>query len=86
MTAELTELTLETYQALAKEGMIEQVSEPQSTLLPYGRPVGGIREHIKLIGSTSRDANAYMTGDSYQTDSGLVTPFVFYKISKQGDK
>lgn len=87
MTPELTELTLETYRALVATGRkIEPVSEPLSTLLSYGRPIGGIRESIKLVATDYRDANAFMAGLSRQTDSGLVTPFVVYKILKQGDE
>ncbi len=80
--AELTSLTLEAYQALAKLHKIEQVSDPLTTVLPFG-PMGDI---IKGIEFQARnyigDANAYMAGESRQTESGLVTPFVLYKVSE----
>lgn len=80
--AELTELTREAYQKLAKERKVEQVSEPLTVALPFGKQWGDIIRTVEFQARDYPTANSYMAGLSRQTSDGLVTPFVLYKVSE----
>ena len=77
----LTSLTLEAYQELNRAGRVEQVSDPLIVVSPFGKPVGDIVKGIEFQAKNyTGGVNAYIMGESRQTESGLVTPFVLYKV------
>ena len=80
--AGLTRLTMEAYQELSKKSKVEQVSDPLTVVLAFGKPVEDIVRGVEFQARDYPVANAYMGGLSRQTEEGLVTPFVLYKVSE----
>jgi len=79
--AGLTQLTLEAHHKLAREGKVEQVSEPLNATIRSHSLQYTITEIIEKA-CDYPIANRYMVGVSHQTDEeNIVTPFVLYKVS-----
>ena len=78
--AELTSLTLESFNELSGKGKIKQVSEILTVVTPYG-PIGGITDNILRESRQYSEANAYYQGLTRQIEV-FVTPVVFYHISE----
>ena len=83
MVTELTQLTKEAHQALVKDGKVEQISEPMLVSVGYGEygvPVEELHKNVERFALNYEGANAFMIGYSQLVDSGLLTPFVLYKV------
>ena len=80
---ELTQLTLEAHNELARAGKVEQISEPLTFPTAYGMTGKDLMRAVEFCHRDYPAANAYMGGLSRVNGNGdFVTPLVFYKVSQ----